>query len=95
MFDFCLNVAFNSAMHLDAQLIGRFGGATKLAARLGFPLQGGGVQRVQNWKERGIPAAVELANPWIADERRAMSDATRPEAMLEQATPTTQEPTHG
>lgn len=91
-------MAFNFAMHLDEQLIGRFGGATKLAVRLGFSLKGGGVQRVQNWKERGIPAAVERDNPWITDERRAMSDANRLETAAERATPaqpTTQEPTHG
>ena len=95
VFDFCLNTVFNVAMHLDAQLIGRLGGATKLAVRLGFPLRGGGVQRVQNWKERGIPAAVERDNSWIAAERRAMFDATQPEAAADLTTPVTQEATHG
>ncbi|WP_159917853.1 hypothetical protein [Pantoea sp. 18069] len=90
-FDFCLNMVFNFAMHPDTQLIGRFGGATKLAARLGFPIKGGGVQRVQNWKGRGIPASVERDNPWITDERRAMLSANRPEAVPELALATTQE----
>lgn len=99
MFDFCLNMAFNFAMHPDTQLIRRFGGATKLAARLGFSIKGGGVQRVQNWKTRGIAASVERDNPWIADERRAMLSSNQPEAGRElaqdavQAIP--QDVTHG
>jgi hypothetical protein len=42
----------------DKELIERLGGATKLAARLGCS-----VQRVQNWKDRGIPAQVRLDHP--------------------------------
>ena len=66
-------------MHQDSHLISRLGGATKLAERLGFPLRKGGVQRVQNWKERGIPPGVELDNPWITAERKAMDRATTPQ----------------
>lgn len=88
-------MVFNFAMHPDTQLIGRFGGATKLAARLGFSIKGGGVQRVQNWKERGIPASVERDNPWITDERRAMLNVNRPEAVPELALAPPQEVTHG
>lgn len=88
-------MAFNSAMHPDSQLIDRFGGATKLAARLGFSIKGGGVQRVQNWKERGIPASVERDNQWIAHERRAMCSVNRPEVSPELALAATQEAPHG
>ncbi|WP_370682240.1 hypothetical protein [Comamonas sp. GB3 AK4-5] len=60
-------------MHQDAELISHMGGATKLAVRLGYDLKEGGVQRVQNWKSRGIPPAVERDNPWITRIRRAVS----------------------
>lgn len=56
----------------DAALINRFGGAARLAERLRYDPKKGGVQRVQNWKVRGIPASVERDNQWIARERRAM-----------------------
>lgn len=42
----------------DKELIEKFGGATVLAERLGYS-----VQRVQNWKTRGIPSKVKLDNP--------------------------------
>ena len=42
----------------DKDLIERLGGATAVAAKLGCS-----VQRVQNWKERGIPAQVRLDHP--------------------------------
>lgn len=88
-------MAFNFAMHPDTQLIGRFGGATKLAARLGFSIKGGGVQRVQNWKKRGIPASVERDNQWITDERRAMLSVNRSGPAAELALASPQEVTHG
>lgn len=56
----------------DAALIDRLGGAANMARRLRYDLSRGGVQRVQNWKERGIPAAVERDHQWIGRERRAM-----------------------
>jgi len=70
MFEIYLNNMFNFGMHQDAELISHMGGATKLAARLGYDLKKGGVQRVQNWKERGIPAEVKRDNPWISRARR-------------------------
>lgn len=42
----------------DRDLIDSLGGPTKVAALLGYS-----VQRVQNWKERGIPAQVRLDHP--------------------------------
>ena len=46
-------------MKTDAQIIDDLGGPVKVAALLGFKADIG-TQRVQNWKTRGIPAAVRL-----------------------------------
>ena len=56
----------------DASLINYLGGPAKLARRLRYDPKKGGVQRVQNWKARGIPASLERDNQWIAKERRAL-----------------------
>ena len=64
-FDFGLNVVFNCAMTSlddDRTLIELLGGPAKLAEKLGYD-KDGGVQRVQNWLTRGIPAAVKLEHP--------------------------------
>jgi hypothetical protein len=45
-------------MPSDKDLIDTLGGPAKLARRLGYS-----VQRVENWKKRGIPAQVRLDNP--------------------------------
>lgn len=63
--------------HPDWQLISELGGPIKVAAKLGWN-KAGSVQRVQNWKHRGIPAAVKLEHPemflkgthWNGQERR-------------------------
>lgn len=47
----------------DAELIKSLGGPTKLAETLGYDKAAGGVQRVQNWMTRGIPAAVKVQHP--------------------------------
>lgn len=47
-------------MSSDKDLIENLGGPAKLAARLGYS-----VQRVQNWKGRGIPAQVRLDHPEV------------------------------
>lgn len=44
---------------LDKAVIAALGGPAVLARRLGFTAPGS-VQRVYNWLERGIPAAVRL-----------------------------------
>jgi len=49
----------------DKQLIEELGGPSKVAELLGFDKKAGGVQRVQNWLTRGIPAEVKLAHPGI------------------------------
>lgn len=45
-------------MTSDKDMIEKHGGAAKVAAILGFT-----VQRVQNWKDRGIPPRVRLEHP--------------------------------
>lgn len=60
--------------HPDADLIDRLGGPSALARALNFG--DGGVQRVQNWKYRGIPEIERLRNPEIfaetaSDDREA------------------------
>lgn len=46
----------------DWALITALGGPSKVAELLGYPKEGG-VQRVQNWKGRGIPSRVKLQRP--------------------------------
>ena len=50
-------------MHKDSQLIAELGGPARVAELLGFDKSSGGVQRVQNWLTRGIPAEIKLAYP--------------------------------
>lgn len=61
-----LNVVCNTAMskEIDRQLIASLGGPTKVAELLDLPKYGG-VQRVQNWINRGIPSAVKVKHPHI------------------------------
>lgn len=47
----------------DKQRILDLGGPTKVAELLGFDKAKGGVQRVQNWMTRGIPAKIKLSYP--------------------------------
>jgi hypothetical protein len=49
--------------HPDAKIIDRLGGPAELARALGFDTRAGGIQRVQNWKYRGIPEIERLRNP--------------------------------
>jgi hypothetical protein len=49
----------------DRQLIEDLGGPTKTAELLGYDKAKGGVQRVQNWMTRGIPARVRIAHPTL------------------------------
>ena len=48
----------------DADLIKTHGGPAQLARLLGYDMPNG-VQRVQNWLSRGIPAKVKLDRPEI------------------------------
>ncbi|WP_377747016.1 hypothetical protein [Cupriavidus respiraculi] len=47
----------------DRVAIDRLGGSSKVAELLGFDKARGGVQRVSNWKKRGIPSAIKLLRP--------------------------------
>jgi hypothetical protein len=62
--DICLNAVFNHDM-TDQELIKALGGSTRVAELLGYDKTTGGVQRVQNWIRRGIPAEVKLKFPHI------------------------------
>jgi hypothetical protein len=66
------NFSLENDMESDKELIARLGGPTTVAELLGYNKHGG-VQRVQNWITRGIPAKVKLANPSIfqTQHRRA------------------------
>lgn len=50
--------------HKDYELIASLGGPTKVADLLCWPRYGG-VQRVQNWTQRGIPSAIKVKFPHI------------------------------
>lgn len=54
--------------HPDAALIDRLGGPATVARLLGFDPKAGGVQRVQNWKTRGIPEVIRLRRPEVFAE---------------------------
>jgi hypothetical protein len=57
-------MVFNRRM-TDSELIRHLGGPTKVAELLGYDKGAGGVQRVQNWIERGIPPRVKLQHPGV------------------------------
>lgn len=48
----------------DRQLIANLGGPTKVAELLNLPKYGG-VQRIQNWTQRGIPSHVKVKYPHL------------------------------
>jgi hypothetical protein len=60
----------------DKAVIAALGGPSALAKRLGFPAVGG-VQRVQNWLTRGIPAAVRLEHMALFTEGADKAAAER------------------
>jgi len=64
MFNIRMN-AKRTPIHPDWQLVIGLGGPTKVALLLGYDVRHGGVQRVQNWKERGIPPSVKIAHPGL------------------------------
>lgn len=59
-----MDTKLKHSIDADRVLIESLGGPTRLAELLGFP-KTGGVQRVQNWKDRGIPASIKIAYPHI------------------------------
>lgn len=50
-------------MNKAKDIIDRMGGPTKVACLLGLSGTPGAVQRVSNWKKRGIPPRVILDHP--------------------------------
>ena len=50
----------NQQINDDREIIDRLGGSTKVAELIHYK-----VQRVQNWKERGIPSAEKLKFPHL------------------------------
>ena len=54
------NTVMSQTTHPDAALIDRLGGPAEVARLLGFDTRTGGVQRIQNWKTRGIPEVIRL-----------------------------------
>lgn len=59
----------------DSELIDALGGPAKLAERLGYVPSAGGVQRVHNWRRRGIPAAVKVQHPDLFLRQPAQDDS--------------------
>jgi hypothetical protein len=49
----------------DSDLIDALGGPARLAERLKLTPVKGRVQRVHNWRARGIPARIKLHNPEV------------------------------
>lgn len=89
VFDFYINMVFNrgtmikhTELHPDSKIIDDLGGASKLAELLGYDKTHGGVQRIQNWKTRGIPSSVKIEHPdlFMTDliDRIKASDDTQP-----------------
>lgn len=52
-----------SDLHPDATIIDRLGGPTTVTELMGLRGVRGAVQRVSNWKRRGIPPGVRLKFP--------------------------------
>lgn len=52
-----------SDLHPDATIIDSLGGPTIVAELMGISAMRGAVQRVSNWKRRGIPPSVRLEFP--------------------------------
>lgn len=53
------------AMNSHEQIIERLGGPAKVARMLGIADEKGAIQRVSNWKRRGIPPRVLLEHPKV------------------------------
>ncbi|WP_447578323.1 hypothetical protein [Achromobacter kerstersii] len=59
-------------LHPHAEIIQRHGGPTKVAELLGIRDEPGAVQRIWNWKHRGIPAEIRLRHPQLFFEDAAV-----------------------
>ena len=65
-----------SEIEKDAQLIELLGGPAKIARMLGYSADIG-VQRVNNWRSRGIPAKVKISRPdlFLRAEQKEQQEA--------------------
>lgn len=61
---------FNMIMEEAKNIIDRLGGPTKVAELLGILAEPGSVQRVSNWKKRGIPPRVLLDHADVFVEKQ-------------------------
>jgi hypothetical protein len=79
-----LNMVFNAAMtkEIDRALIKSLGGPAQVAELLSLPKYGG-VQRVQNWLQRGIPSKVKVDNPHLFMPELAQALANTAQAATE------------
>jgi hypothetical protein len=66
----------------DKQLIEALGGPAKVAELLGLPKYGG-VQRVQNWTNRGIPYEMKVRHPALFMPELATAPAAHAPAATE------------
>lgn len=67
-------------MSSDKEIIQRLGGPAEVAQLLKFDKKRGGVQRVQNWLTRGIPAQIKLDHPdlFLTDSQFQRTGAIKP-----------------
>lgn len=75
-----------SMIEKDAEMIRQLGGSTKVAQLLGLNNKGG-VQRVQNWITRGIPAQIKLDHADIFPQKQAIARADKAPAATETVAP--------
>lgn len=68
----------------DAELIDKAGGPTRLAALLGLNKRGS-VQRVSNWRARGIPPRVRLDHARVFEELAQIGTEGAPAVPAEEA----------
>lgn len=65
-----------NALERDRELIRALGGPAKVARLLKLDTRSGGIQRVQNWLSRGIPAKVKIDYPQhFLKQKRAKREA--------------------
>lgn len=71
-----------NSIEKDAELINTLGGPPRVAEILGYKKRGG-VQRVQNWKVRGIPPSIKVKYPYIFMLELAVASTNQPQAATE------------
>lgn len=56
-------MVFNVGMNKPTHIIDLLGGPSKVAELLGWKGKPGQIQRIHNWKVRGVPARILLEHP--------------------------------